>query len=34
MNEEEICEFVVEEAAWLLNCERASLMLTTRRRAS
>jgi len=27
MDENEICEFVVKEAAWLLNCERASLML-------
>jgi serine phosphatase RsbU (regulator of sigma subunit) len=25
--EEEICDFVVKEAAWLMNCERASVMV-------
>lgn len=27
LDEEEICDFVVNEAAWLMNCERASIML-------
>ncbi len=27
LDEDEICHFVVEEAAWLMNCERASIML-------
>jgi sigma-B regulation protein RsbU (phosphoserine phosphatase) len=27
LDEEEICDFVVKEAAWLMNCERASIMV-------
>ena len=27
LDEDEVCHFVVEEAAWLMNCERASIML-------
>jgi len=27
LDEDQICEFVVEEAAWLMNCERASIMV-------
>ena len=27
LDEDQICAFVVEEAAWLLNCERASIMV-------
>ncbi|MHC4592567.1 MAG: hypothetical protein ACYS8L_07740, partial [Planctomycetota bacterium] len=28
LDEEEICDFVVNEAAWLMNCERASIMVS------
>ena len=27
LDEDEVCAFVVEEAAWLMECERASIML-------
>jgi len=27
LDEDEICAFVVEEAAWLMNCDRASIMV-------
>lgn len=27
LDEEEICKFAVEEAAWLMNCDRASVMV-------
>ncbi|MCD6417069.1 MAG: SpoIIE family protein phosphatase [Planctomycetes bacterium] len=29
IDEDEICRFVVEEATWLLNCERASVMVVS-----
>jgi len=30
LDEDEICDFVVNQAAWLMNCERASIMLADR----
>jgi serine phosphatase RsbU (regulator of sigma subunit) len=31
LDEDEICDFVVKEAAWLMNCERASIMVAEER---